>query len=97
MKQCKKCGKISSDRQKFCNKCGTSMEADFTYICNHCGRIYDAGSKVCPKCHAIPDIPLPGTTQTKKPQTSIKYCSNCGQPLSERNRFCNHCGTKVTQ
>ncbi len=98
MKQCKKCGKISSDKQGFCNKCGTSLEASFTYICNHCGRIYDEGATECPKCHAKPDIPLP-ITIAKATETRVtgRLCPNCGQLLTERNLFCNRCGTKVTQ
>lgn len=97
MKQCKKCGKISSDIRKFCNKCGTSLEGGFTYICNNCGWIYDVDSTVCQKCHAKPDIPLPVMEIAKESKTPINYCSSCGQPLSESSRFCNHCGTKVDQ
>lgn len=98
MKQCKKCGKISSDNYGFCNKCGASLEASFTYICNHCGRIYDEGATACPKCHAKPDISLPATiVKATETQAAKRFCPNCGQLLTERNLFCNHCGTKVTQ
>ncbi len=65
MKQCKKCGKIYQDSQKFCGECGANLENRFTYICNRCGRIYDDGSIECPKCHTKPDIQLPNTTMAK--------------------------------
>lgn len=58
MKQCKKCGIIYQDSQKFCGECGSNLEKRFTYICNHCGRIYNDDSVECPKCHAKPDIQL---------------------------------------
>ena len=97
MKRCKKCGKICTDQRKFCNKCGADIKEDFTYICNHCGRIYDTESTICPKCHTKPDIPLPATTiaKAKENQTPKNFCPKCGAPLSERNRFCGNCGTKI--
>ena len=50
MKRCKNCSFISNDNTITCPKCGSSLDADYTYICNKCGKVFQDNETVCSKC-----------------------------------------------
>jgi membrane protease subunit (stomatin/prohibitin family) len=78
---CPKCGASNSSTVKFCNECGTRLEAGLqTEACVKCGAKLAAGAKFCTDC---------GAKQEKE------KCANCQTELSPGTKFCNECGTKV--
>jgi membrane protease subunit (stomatin/prohibitin family) len=78
---CPKCGALNPTAVKFCNECGTKLEAAAqTVACVKCGAQLQDGAKFCTEC---------GAKQEKL------RCSNCQTELAPGAKFCNECGTKV--
>jgi membrane protease subunit (stomatin/prohibitin family) len=78
---CPKCGTVNSSEAKFCNVCGTKMEASSaTVACVKCSAPLQSGAKFCSEC---------GATQEKA------KCVNCQAELPPGAKFCNECGTKA--
>ncbi len=77
---CPKCGAANPAAVKFCNECGSKLEAAAQVPCIKCGAQLQAGAKFCTEC---------GTKQEKQ------KCSNCQAELTAGSKFCNECGTKV--
>lgn len=76
---CPSCGHINPAGAKFCQECGTKLEAGIR--CPSCGHINPAGAKFCQECGAK----LGGAT----------HCPNCGKELEPGAKFCPECGTKI--
>lgn len=76
---CPSCGHINPAGAKFCQECGTKLEAGIR--CPSCGHINPAGAKFCQECGAK----LGGAT----------HCPNCGTELEPGAKFCPECGTKI--
>src|SRR5687767_4361612 len=78
---CPKCGASNPSALKFCNECGTKLEAGAqTVPCVKCKAQLQVGAKFCVECGAK--------------QEKLK-CSKCQAELSPGTKFCNECGTKV--
>jgi membrane protease subunit (stomatin/prohibitin family) len=78
---CPKCGSVNSAESKFCNVCGTKMEASSPQVaCVKCSAPLQAGAKFCSEC---------GASQEKA------KCANCQAELQPGDKFCNECGTKA--
>src|SRR5687768_4602964 len=78
---CAKCGASNPAAVKFCNECGTKLEASQqTTICVKCNAKLQPGAKFCAECGAK--------------QEKLK-CANCQAELNPGTKFCNECGTKV--
>ena len=77
---CPKCGAANPAAVKFCNECGTNLQAAALVACIKCGAQLQAGARFCTEC---------GTKQEKQ------KCSNCQAELVPGTKFCNECGTKV--
>jgi membrane protease subunit (stomatin/prohibitin family) len=78
---CPKCGSDNLRGAKFCNDCGTTLEAQKqTVPCVKCGAALQPGTKFCNEC---------GAKQEKQ------ACPNCKAELSPSSKFCNECGQQV--
>lgn len=60
--------------------------AAFVKFCPKCKKEFPSG-KFCKYCGQ--------TLEDKKREQQELKCSNCGCPLSEKNKFCTKCGTKI--
>jgi len=78
---CPKCGTVNSAEAKFCNVCGTKLEAQTQSVpCVKCNAPLQPGAKFCSECGASQEHPK---------------CANCQAELPQGAKFCNECGTKV--
>jgi len=78
---CAKCGASNPASVKFCNECGTKLEASQqTASCVKCNAKLQPGAKFCAECGAK--------------QEKLK-CATCQAELNPGTKFCNECGTKV--
>jgi membrane protease subunit (stomatin/prohibitin family) len=77
---CPKCGAANVGSPKFCNECGSKMEAVAGQPCIKCGEKLRPGAKFCGEC---------GSTQ-EKPK-----CPTCQADVGVGAKFCNECGTKI--
>ncbi len=78
---CPKCGTANSAEAKFCNVCGTKLEAQGQSVpCVKCNAPLQPGAKFCSECGASQELPK---------------CANCQAELPQGAKFCNECGTKV--
>ncbi|MGB3005292.1 MAG: zinc ribbon domain-containing protein, partial [Chitinophagaceae bacterium] len=60
-----------------------------TSNCTTCGSVVLPGAHFCPKCGTI--------LAPKKTVVPVqKFCSQCGQPVNEKNRFCSKCGKPIS-
>jgi membrane protease subunit (stomatin/prohibitin family) len=76
---CPKCGFQNPQTAKYCNNCGTSMQA--AQVQTQAPAQAQATVK-CPKCG------------TENP-TTAKFCVNCGTPMQAATVKCPKCGTEV--
>lgn len=49
----------------------------------------------CPNCHTKAEGKFCPECGTKKPESTKRFCTNCGKELRESAKFCPECGTKV--
>ncbi len=78
---CPECHAPNSNKSKFCNICGKSLEnKSATSKCPHCSADVSEGSKFCGACG--------------KAINSEKICE-CGNKINPGSAFCNNCGKKV--
>ena len=49
----------------------------------------------CPNCHQVVNGKFCPECGTKKPESSKKFCTNCGKEVKEGTKFCPECGTKI--
>jgi membrane protease subunit (stomatin/prohibitin family) len=81
--KCPKCGAANSPSSKFCNDCGTKIEAAAQEVpCVKCGSQLHAGAKFCSQCGA-------------KQEQEKQKCPNCQAEAAPGAKFCNECGTKI--
>lgn len=60
-------------------------------VCQKCSSLEEAGRMFCTKCGAR----LSGTSLYSIYKSQHKNCVKCGYVISDRMRFCSHCGKKV--
>lgn len=61
-------------------------------ICPNCGAEQEKEAVVCTVCHMNIEE---AKRMTQSQEQSVRFCPNCGTPLSEGGKFCVNCGTKV--
>ena len=49
----------------------------------------------CPNCHTKANGKFCPECGTKKPESTKKFCSNCGKEVKPSAKFCSECGTKI--
>ena len=49
----------------------------------------------CPNCHSKADGKFCPECGTKKPESTKRFCSNCGNEVKEGAKFCPECGNKM--
>lgn len=92
---CPKCGFQNPQTAKFCNNCGTLMQAGQTQVqapaqaqaqatvkCPKCGTENPATAKFCVNC---------GTAM----QAATVKCPKCGTDVPVGTKFCPNCGAKI--
>ncbi len=78
---CPKCGTANTSEAKFCNVCGTKLQASSeTVTCIKCAAPLQPGAKFCSEC---------GASQERA------KCANCQTELAPGSKFCKECGTKA--
>lgn len=97
MLKCPKCNTIHKDGKKFCNVCGTSLEAKSILVCPSCGaKIKNKDAAFCMEC----GIKFEGDNKPVEKQVDchIRMCSKCGHTLENNDaRFCKSCGSKFDE
>ena len=95
MQKCPKCNTMHPDDKKFCNVCGTKLEASTRLVCPSCGaEAKSEDVKYCLEC----GVKFDGEKQLIKKTVDyrIRICSKCGHVLANNSlKFCNKCGNRV--
>lgn len=61
--------------------------------CPHCNQDIPYGTPFCSFC-GLPTNEQPANEPVNEPKP-VKYCTNCGNPLSADAQFCTACGNKA--
>ena len=88
---CTVCGSEIKLGQKFCAKCGTSIE--YKNICMGCGAELKEGQRFCQKCGKPVEESAPAVEEKKEADPNA--CKNCGTILKPEQKFCQKCGKTV--
>ena len=86
---CTVCGAEIKLGQKFCAKCGATIE--YKNICMNCGAELKEGQKFCHKCGKTVGESAPVAEEKKEADPNA--CKNCGTILKPEQKFCHKCGT----
>ena len=82
---CPNCGTLNPEGVKFCQECGTKIEAA-GFLCPSCGAQGKTGMKFCQEC---------GTRLEAQKEPDKCFCLSCGNENRPGTKFCSECGTKL--
>ncbi len=91
---CPSCGTVNSEGTKFCQDCGTKLEAPTPVpaenACPNCGAVNDTGVKFCRECGGRLEAPVPA-----EPEKHL--CPACSTEVAPGVKFCPQCGQKMME
>lgn len=91
---CPSCGAVNSEGTKFCQGCGTKLEAPPSVpagnACPNCGAVNAPGVKFCRECGGRLEVPVP--TEPEK-----QLCPACSTEVAPGVKFCPQCGQKMME
>ena len=90
---CPACGSVNSEGTKFCQSCGTKLEAPpmpAGITCPGCGAVNSEGMKFCSECGSKLDVPAPAEPEKR-------FCPACGIEAAPGVKFCPQCGQKLME
>lgn len=91
---CPSCGTVNSEGTKFCQDCGTKLEAPTPVpaenACPNCRAVNDTGVKFCRECGGRLEAPVP--TEPEK-----HLCPACSTEVAPGVKFCPQCGQKMME